>query len=651
MLDAKGLIGLRRVSAVAASPCGTWLAVAAQRLDKDGGKYVSDLWRVPVDGGTAVQLTFGEHDDRAPCFRADGALGFLSGRPTPNDSEADARRSQVHVFPPGGGEPVAITDEPLGVSAFRFAADGDRLVVLASVLPGVEEQRKTADDRRKHGPSARRYTRMPARFWDHWLPEAAPHFVAYASDGTQRRDLTPDADYDYRETTWNLSPDGERLLATRDVGLGADRVHDHALELIACDGSKNVTIRHDPCTWLERPIWSPDGRALAVLRSVRSAERHGARELWVLDPETGEGRRLLAHWDRWPFPQHWGASGLIATADDEACIPVFRIDPDADTVVRLSARDAGGSHAEVRTLADGRLFGIRSRTTHPPEAFVMDAVPDATLLLPAPVSGFEAVAGLRITTFDTEVDGAACPIQSTVVEPDDDEIRPGLLWIHGGPVHAFSDGWHWRWNALVAASWGFRVLLPNPTGSTGFGQAHVEGIWGNTWGGQCYRDLMAVTDVFQARGDIGPVCAMGGSFGGYMSNWIGANTDRFEALVTHASIFDLSAFHGVTDFPGWWILEMGGVDPYTDRAGFDRYSPREYVAGWTTPTLVIHGDRDYRCPVGESLALFEALQSHGVQAELLVFPDENHWILKPRNVVAWYEAVREFLGRFVTLPE
>jgi dipeptidyl aminopeptidase/acylaminoacyl peptidase len=210
-----------------------------------------------------------------------------------------------------------------------------------------------------------------------------------------------------------------------------------------------------------------------------------------------------------------------------------------------------------------------------------------------------------------------------------------------------ADGWHWRWNPLLLVAQGYAVALPNPRGSTGFGQKFVQGIWGNVWGDQCYRDLMAVTDALAMRPDIDAqrVAAMGGSFGGYMVNWIGTQTDRFRCLFSHAGVVNMAAFTGVTDHPPDWYLEMGGQDPYRNAQEFDRYAPMRYIHQWRTPTLISHGEKDYRCPVGEALALFEALQYHGVPSELLVFPDENHWILKPRNIVAWYHAVLEYIGR------
>jgi dipeptidyl aminopeptidase/acylaminoacyl peptidase len=209
------------------------------------------------------------------------------------------------------------------------------------------------------------------------------------------------------------------------------------------------------------------------------------------------------------------------------------------------------------------------------------------------------------------------------------------------------DGWHWRWNPLLAVAAGYAVALPNPRGSTGFGQDFIQGIWGNVWGDQCYKDLMAVTDALERRADVDPqrIMAMGGSFGGYMTNWIGTQTQRFKCLITHASIATMAQFTGTTDHPAWWYLEMGGEDPYADPERFDRYAPLRHIKQWKTPVLIIHGELDYRCPINEGLNLFEALQYHGVDSELLVFPDENHWILKPKNIVAWYESVLEFIGR------
>lgn len=656
--DVQRLISLGRVDAVALSPCGGWIAAAVARLDARGARYVRDLRRVPVDpaAGPPVRLTRGGGDDRAPCFRRDGSLGFLSDR-NPREGEpeeGDADRSQVWLLPAGGGEPYPLTDEPLGVRAFRFAPAGDRLVVVAPVLPGVphDEQRKTAAERKKHGPSALHYRRMPVRFWDHWLPEAAPHLIAYDEGGGGRRDLTPDADREHHEVQWDVSPDGARVAFTR-ARPAVDRVDERPLVVLDLATGAERVLGDVPRVDHERVRFSPDGGRIACSRHVRVDGALGRPRLYVYDLETGEGRDVAPDWDRFTHEIVWARAGdaLLVTADDGGHVPLVRVDLATGEVVRVTAPEAGGSHGQIAAHPDGRrAVGVRHRLLHPPEPFAVDLAPGATPALLANLSGFDAAEGAAIADCSSfTVPGAGGdPVQSFLVRPAGagDAPRPLLLWIHGGPIGMHADGWHWRWNPLVPVAAGYAVALPNPRGSTGFGQDFIEGIWNNAWGGACYEDLMAVTDALAARPDIdaGRMVAMGGSFGGYMTNWIGTQTDRFRCLVSHAGIYHLGAFHGVTDHPPWFALELGGP-PHVDPEAFDRYSPHRFVTAWRSPTLIIHGERDYRVPIGEALALFEDLQARGVPSELLVFPDENHWILQPRNIAVWYRTFLDFVAR------
>ena len=650
-------IALKRVSALAPSPDGRWLAVAVQRLDQDGAKYVSDLWKVPTDGSPPAQLTRGDSKDSAPCFRHDGALCFLSNR-RPNEVKSDEdsdKRMQVWCLPAGGGEPVMLTDEPLGVEAFRFARNADRLVLLAPVLADVpyEKQREVATARAKKGPSARRYSRQPVRHWDHWLHQnddlAQVHVIGFDGSGRHRVDLTPGARHEFAiEPGFDVSADGRHVAITRQAP-GIDRELDTTILLIDIDSREQRVLGEAPCVNFDAPVFSPDGHQIASTRSFRSPKVAVRPLAVIIDVVAGQVRELAADWDRWPSVADWSADGrrLVASADDDGDTPVVTIDVASGAVQRICSSAAGGAHSDLAVLRDGRIAGIRSTLLQAPECFVVEARANSTPRPLAPLSGHQGaddvvVEELRVTSND----GVA--IHCFLVKPKAARgPLPLLLWIHGGPIGMDTDGWHWRWNPLLAVAHGYAVALPNPRGSTGFGQDFIQGIWGNVWGDQCYRDLMAVTDALVARPDIdgARTMAMGGSFGGYMTNWIGTQTDRFRCLITHASIATMAQFTGTTDHPAWWYLEMGGEDPYADMAKFDRYAPIRHVKQWRTPTLIIHGELDYRCPINEGLNLFEALQYHGVPSELLVFPDENHWILKPRNIVAWYEAVLEFIGR------
>jgi dipeptidyl aminopeptidase/acylaminoacyl peptidase len=656
------LVRLRRVGSVAASPDGTWLAVSVARLDGKQSRYVSDLWRVSLTDPAAppVQLTWGDKSDHGPAFRRDGALAFLSTRsPRAGEPEpGDDKRDQVWLLPAGGGEPVPLTDEPLGVLDFRFARSGDRLVVVAPVLPDVphDQQRARAREIAEQGPSALRFTELPARHWDHWLEPAAPHLIAYDERGGGRRDLTPKADREHRsfefDLEWDLSADGKRV-AAQSQRMGADRVPESSIRVIDTATGAAVDLGADPLVTHGAPRLSPDGRRVATTRHRRDPGRCGKPVLWIYDAGGGAGRALAADWDVWPSVAAWTGDGaaLVATADHGGHVPIFRVDAAGGEVTRISAEAAGGSHGGL-ALSGSTLVGTRHRLQHPPEPFRCALAAGATPeLLGGGLSGFSEADGRAVARWESVSvpgDGGA-PVQTFMIAPAAARGRgPALLLIHGGPIGAFADGWHWRWNPLVFADAGYTLALANPRGSTGFGQDFVEGIWNNAWGGACYRDLMAVADALAARPEVDParVGAAGGSFGGYMANWIGATTDRFRCLVSHAGLYDLSAFHGVTDYPAWFSIEMG-IHPWQDTETFERYSPHRGLGKWKTPTLIIHGERDFRVPIGEALALFEGLRAHQVPAELLVFPDENHWILKPRNIAAWYRGFIGFADRWL----
>ena len=390
-------IELKRVSSIAPAPDGTWLAVAVQRLDREGAKYVSDLWKVPTDGTAPMQLTRGDSKDAAPCFRHDGALGFLSNRqPTEVKPDEDAeKRMQVWILPAGGGEPQQLTDEPLGVESFRFAKSAAVLALFAPVLPGVEhdKQRETASERRKKHTSARHFRQQPVRHWDHWLHQndnmADTHLIAYAADGTQRVDLTPEAKHELSiEPALDVASDGKQVAVTWQTP-GQDREIDTAIRVIDIATKSARTLGAATNTNNDVPLLSPDGKTLAVVRSTRSSTTAMRPTLTLIDVATGTMREMGKAFDAWPHPGAWTEDGkqIVFTCDLDGQVPVFTLDVASDKVERITAARSSGAHSDIQVLKDGRIVGIRSTFREPPEAFAVTNQPGSPPQVLARLSG------------------------------------------------------------------------------------------------------------------------------------------------------------------------------------------------------------------------------------------------------------------------
>jgi dipeptidyl aminopeptidase/acylaminoacyl peptidase len=656
-MNVEGLLALGRLATVALHPSEDWLCAAVSRRSTCGARWVHDLWRLPLDGSEAVQLTFGEWNDRAPHFSNDGLLGFLSNRPVGKSPEpGEDERSQIWGFDPGGREARRLSDVALGVNDFRFA--GARLLVWTRHWPDVPDadQRAHAAKRAKDGPSVLHYRRTPVRHWDHWLGPDRAQLLCIHPEGAQF-DLTEGTVHEHeRDVSWDVSADG------RFVAMNAE---EKAEDGVARGWLRRIAIRADGS--LERiedlgragnvshygAKLSPSGASLATQRHTRSGPDGDGRlprvDLVVFGPD-GSARSLATELDRWLSPECWlDERRLLCTFDDRGRTRLAEVDTETDQVRAWTDRGvvhgvvcgAGGSSSTTRVAM------MHSTLTSAPRAATVDANGAQPLADPTGFAEKHAEALSKLVVEDLSVEAAdGQQVHGLLLKPSTPGPHPCLLWIHGGPIHQWADGWHWRWNPAAFVEQGYAIALPNPRGSTGEGYEFTAGIWGNEWGAACYDDLMRFTDALEQRDDIDAsrVAAMGGSFGGYMANWIGGHTGRFRALITHASLFDLRAFHGRTDASAYFGLHLAST-PWTGE--MDRYSPHRAVPDWKTPTLILHGEKDYRVPLGEALALFEGLQAHGVESELVVFPDENHWILQPNNAQAWHEAILTFLQKHV----
>jgi len=358
----------------------------------------------------------------------------------------------------------------------------------------------------------------------------------------------------------------------------------------------------------------------------------------------GEDLRVVQAWDRWPTALAWSHDGssVVVTADDAGRGPVFRVSVETLEVRRLTMDD--GTYSDLCVARDGSaLYALRSGYDGPPVPVRLDPeTPGVPTTLPGPAADL-ALPGRLEEIRTTAEDGRE--VRAWLALPPGDGPHPLLLWVHGGPLSSWN-AWSWRWCPWLMVAQGYAVLLPDPALSTGYGLAHVRAGWGD-WGGAPYRDLLRVTDAALERGDLDAdrTAAMGGSFGGYMANWIAGHTDRFRAIVTHASLWGLSRFGATTDGAWYWSREMTAKM-------VARNDPSAYVDDIVTPMLVVHGDRDYRVPVGEALSLWwdlcrRAPEPTAMPHRFLYFPDENHWVLSPAHAVLWYQAVLAFLDQHV----
>jgi dipeptidyl aminopeptidase/acylaminoacyl peptidase len=639
--DLDDFLALPRVSGLAVSADGSRAVTMVSELNEKRTEFVTAVWELDVTGDRpARRLTRGAKGESSPVFTSGGDLLFVATRDVPGAKAGDDAVASLWRLPAGGGEAVSVLELAGGVGAVHAARAADVTLVTAPLMPsanGVEDDERLRALRKDTKVSAVLHTGYPVRHWDHDIGPGQPHLLDVAG----RRDLTPNPGHGLLEASLDVSADGTFLVTSWAVpGPGAS-VRETLVRVDVATGER-TTIADDPHADFGAPAISPDGSAVAFAREVHSTPEQAPRITLCLLRFGEPLVELTADWDRWPTSVAWTADGsaLVVTADDAGRCPVFLVDPAASSVTRLTRDDF--SYANVCPAPGGVVFALRSSYSSAPHPVRIDPGGSVTVL---PSVESPALPGKL-----TEVTGVAedgVEIRSWLVLPDGDEPAPLVLWIHGGPLGSWNT-WHWRWNPWLLAARGYAVLLPDPALSTGYGQDFIQRGWG-AWGFAPYTDLMAATDAACAhpRVDEKRTAAMGGSFGGYMANWIAGHTHRFDAIVTHASLWALDQFGPTTDGAYWWAREM------TSQMA-ERNTPHRSVGEISTPTLVIHGDKDYRVPIGEGLRLwFELLTRSGLPAaddgtsphQFLYFPTEGHWVLAPQHAKLWYQVVLAFLGR------
>jgi len=634
---------IKRLSDPRVSPSGKTLTFVVTEMDLEGNRSLSDIWIISTTGGEPVRLTTSPAADYNPRWSPDGkTIAFLSTR------DGDA---QIWKISPYGGEATRLSSVPGGVSGFAWSPQGDRIALASSVVMGTPHAESEGDTR------AKIFNHLLYRHWNTWRDGKRSHVFILPAGGGKPRDVTP-GDFDAPPVSlggrqdYVFSPDGDEVCFVRnedpDLRLGLGTNND--LFLTSAQGGNIRRITENRAND-NSPVYSPDGKWIAYRAMARPGFEADRYRLILYDRSTGEKRDLTPSLDRSVGEFLWSpdSRSLFFTFEEQGRDVLARLSLVSRKTERLLEGHTLGS---LQVSPDGKtVYFLEQASDRPAEIHALDRETGALRLL----TRFNAPLLSRLEMNELEsfwFPGAGGEkVHGFLLKPpffDPAKKYPLVMLIHGGPQGAWKDQFHYRWNAQMFASPGYAVAMINFHGSTGYGQAFTDSISGD-WGGKPYQDIMKGLDHLLSRFpflDAKKVGAAGASYGGYMIDWIEGHTDRFACLISHAGVFDLRSMYGATEelwFPEW---EFRGT-PWTNREMYERWSPSAFVQNFRTPCLVIHGQLDFRVPVTQGFQLFTALQRMRIPSKMIYFPDEGHFVLKPRNARLWWENVLAWLESYL----
>ncbi len=650
-ITAEDLWQVKRVGSLAVSPDGRMAAVVVTEYDMEKNEGQGDIWLVATDGSKVERFTTGPTTEGSPAWSPDGArLAFTAKR------GAD-EKSQLYIMPVDGGEAVRVTDMPLGVSNPAWSPDGKRIVFVSQVLPAfaadLDSMRVELARRAERKVTAKVTEDRFYRYWDHWRTEGTvPHLFVLDIETGGITDLLPEWDRFFTASgrvDFDIAPDGREIAFTamRHGPPYDSLTTDIYLLDAAAPGSYRVLTTKNPANDFS-PYYTPDGKYILYGRQKILGFYGDRVRLVRRDRRTGEERVLGEGFDR--SPSGWvtdrKAKRVYFSAEDRAMTSLFSVSIKGGEVREVLR---GGTNGSVDMISGDRLAFLHQSNAQPTEVCAVDTDGDDFTKLTA--FNDELLARIEMGRFeDVWFTGAGGRrVQMFVLYPpgfDPAKKWPLLVLVHGGPHGTFGDYFHPRWNAQAFVSPGYVAALVNFHGSSSFGQDFTDAITG-AHGDKPYLDVMAAVDTLLTTGYIDPerMALAGGSYGGYLASWIGTQTDRFACIINHAGVFDLCVQFG-SDITHGRARSYGGTT-WDDLEKVIRWSPAHNMKNYRTPTLIVHGERDYRVPVGNGLEAYGMLKAMGVPAKLIYFPDENHWVLTPRNSIFWYNEFHAWLERFI----
>ena len=648
------MIKMHRVAEPQISPDGKWVVYTVATPDVDVNRNASNIWMVSTTGGAQQQLTQSGHDS-SPLWSPDGkAIAFLSSR---------SGDSQVYLLSLEGGEAQKLTKLSTGADIVKWSPDGKTIAFTSSVYPDCKDDdcnSKLDAEKEKNKVKAHVAEHLLYRHWSHWNEGKRAHLFVVPVDGSSApRDLAPGADYDVPPDERggpgdiSFSPDSKELCFTAVTDKMEAISTNGDLFTVPVAGGEIKRLTKQP-GFDGQPVYSPDGKYIAYHAQLTPEYEADRWRVMLYDRQSGKIENLSEAFDRSADELAWSADSktIYFTAENETQKPLYEIAPRHGAEPKKIL--AGTYNAAISFSRDGKTLAFeRASLTMPAEVFV--AASDGSNARQLTHHNQSILAPLEMNPPETFwFDGAeGTKVQAMLIRPpkfDAAKKYPLLVLLHGGPQTMWSNAWGYRWNAEVFSAPGYVTLMINRRGSTGYGQKFTHEIT-NDWGGKAYVDVMDGVDFALKKYpfiDSTKMAAAGGSYGGYMADWIAAHTGRFKAIISHAGVYDKVSMYATEEL---WFEEhdMQGT-PWSNPESYHKWAPVTYageLGRFKTPTLVICGERDYRVPYTQSLEFFNALQRQGVPSKLVVFPDEGHWVLKPQNSQFWYRTFLDWLALYL----
>ncbi len=680
------MMALKRVSDPVPSPDGKWVVFAAQDVDLEANTKQSHLWIVPAAGGESRRLNPSDNEEERPRFSPDGTKLIFTSKAT------DPTQIWMCRFDSGAGtlasESQQVTNISTGADGGVWSPDGKNILFGSAVYPECRDDacNKQRDEELKNSKvKAKVFDRLLYRHWMSFTAFKRSHLlvanVEQASslpDADSQaeslrypapRDVTP-GDHDVPpfnlggQDMYAISPDGQEVAYTSNIDEVEATSTNHEIFVVPIAGGTPKKISTSPGND-NTPVYSPDGKYIAWRSMARAGFEADKSRLFIYQRQAGETRDATQEFDRSIGSFAWrpDSKAIFFAAEDRGEAPIYSLPREAKKPYEVARLHAD----ELAFSADGKdLYFSRASIAAPNEIFRLQIsrwqtsaatglVDEPTKLEALPVTHMNDALLSQIDMQPLEsftFKGAENDdVQGFMVKPpgfDPSKKYPLKFLIHGGPQGAWGNSWTYRWNAqLFAAAGSYVVVMINFHGSTGYGQAFTDSISGD-WGGKPYVDLMKGLDYVEKTYpfiDKTREAAMGASYGGYMANWILGQTDRFKAIVSHDGVFNTESAYGSTE-ELWFVEWEFKGPPWKNRELYRKFSPHLKAEKFKTPTLVVHGQLDYRLDVAEGFQLFTTLQRLKVPSKMLYFPDEGHWVTKPQNSRLWYKTVNEWVDQW-----